>query len=63
MKLHWRNAHISLAIGMAILLPGAYFFHDSEGPLLIIVLVAFFAMFWTLASLNDREERRRERDQ
>lgn len=63
MKLHWRNAHISLAIGMTILLPGAYFFHDSEGPLLIVVLVSLFTTFWTLASLNDREERRSERDQ
>jgi hypothetical protein len=48
---------------MVILLPGAYFFRESEGPLGIVVLAAFFAMFWTLASLNDREERRRERDQ
>lgn len=63
MKLHWRNAHISLAIGSTILLAGAYFFHDSEGPLAIAVLIALFATFWTLASLNARDERRRERDQ
>jgi 4-hydroxybenzoate polyprenyltransferase len=63
MQLHWRNAHISLAIGSIILLVGAYFFRDSEGPLTIVVLVAFFAMFWTLASLNERDERRRKGDQ
>jgi VIT1/CCC1 family predicted Fe2+/Mn2+ transporter len=63
MKVHWRNAHISIAIGSTILLAGAYFFHDSEGPLLIVVLVALFATFWTVASLNERDERRRKHDQ
>jgi hypothetical protein len=58
MKLHLRNANISAAIGIAILFVGGYLFHDSgEGPLLIVVVVAWTAMFWILGSLNERDER------
>lgn len=59
MQLHLRNANISVAVGSVILVVGGYVFRNSgEGPLLIVVLVAWIAMFWILGSLNERDERR-----
>lgn len=64
MKPRFRNAHISLAIGVAMLIVGEFLFRNSgEGALQIFALVTLIVMFGTLTLLNERDERRQKHRQ
>jgi uncharacterized membrane protein YoaK (UPF0700 family) len=64
MKLDLRNAHISLAVGVVVLVIGCFLFRDSgEDALQMVALAMLVVTFGTFIVLEDRDERRHERDQ
>jgi hypothetical protein len=64
MKLHLRNANISIGVAAVILFAGVYLFRDASDEVLQAVLaISWVAAFGTLAFLNARDERRGKRSQ
>lgn len=64
MKLDLRNAHISLAVGVVVLVIGCFLFRDSgEDALQMVALAMLVVTFGTFIVLEDRDERRHKRDQ
>ena len=62
-KLNLRNANTALALMMVFFFGGGYFFRDSELGLTIAVLGGFVVSVGLMIYLDERDERRRERDQ
>jgi uncharacterized membrane protein len=56
----FRNAHISLAVGLVLFVIGFVFVHDSETAVSVLTLVTFLISITVLTELNTRDERRRK---
>ena len=57
MKRSLRNANIGIAWGAVVLVVGTFFFHDSEGAMEVLALVATVLTFGVLFFLEWRDER------
>jgi hypothetical protein len=59
MRNKFKNAHISLAVGVTVLVVGFLLFHDNEGAMTAVGMGSFALCLGLLFVLDEREYRAR----